>query len=237
MMGDIDNFDAHADDYDETLASALSFTGADGGYYAERKIEALEQFLRSAAHASPSRILEFGCGTGNNLPLLRALFPSAELHGIDVSEKSLDAARALNVDRCHLRSYSGGMLPYPAASFDFAMAANVFHHIQPEARPAALVAIRRTLAPGGILAIFEHNPYNPLTRIVVRDCPFDKGVVLLSHRETAALFRHAGVAVLETRFIIFVPPRLSLLRGIEKYLAALPLGAQYGVFGRWAGSA
>jgi len=34
-----------------------------------------------------------------------------------------------------------------------------------------------------------------------------------------------------------VPPRLSLLRGIEKYLAVLPLGAQYGVFGRCAGSA
>jgi SAM-dependent methyltransferase len=237
MTGNIDNFDVHAADYDETLAASLAFTGADGRYYAGRKIDALGEFFKSCNLVSPSRVLEFGCGTGNNLPLLRTLFPGAELHGIDVSEKSLDMARALNLDRCELRSYSGGVLPYPESSFDLAMAANVFHHIQPATRPAALAAIRRTLARGGLVAIFEHNPYNPLTRIVVRDCPFDKGVVLLGHRETVALFRHAGIAVLQTRFISFVPPTFSLLHGIEKYLAALPLGAQYGVFGRWDGAA
>ena len=78
-----------------------------------------------------------------------------------------------------------------------------------------------------------NDPYNPLTRGVVYGRPFDKGVVLVKPWETTSLFRDKRIAVLQLRFIVFVPPRSSLLQDIEKYLGVLPPGAQYGVFGRW----
>lgn len=48
---------------------------------------------RIAAEKSPRRILEVGCGTGTNLAGLARTFPTAELHGLDLSEDMLQKAR------------------------------------------------------------------------------------------------------------------------------------------------
>ena len=51
----------------------------------------------------------------------------------------------------------------------------------------------RVLRPGGIAAIFEHNPLNPLTRRVVSNCVFDEDAVLLRRRRARGLLRQAGL--------------------------------------------
>jgi hypothetical protein len=85
----------------------------------------------------------------------------------------------------------------------------------------------RVTRPGGIVAIFEHNPWNPLTRKVVRDCEFDVGVELLSRRRTVELLSAAGLEVEEWRYIVFFPREGGGLRRVERSVARLPLGAQY----------
>ena len=39
--------------------------------------------------------------------------------------------------------------------------------------------MRRVVRPGGLLCIIEHNPFNPLTRLAVVRCEFDRDAVLL----------------------------------------------------------
>jgi SAM-dependent methyltransferase len=151
-----------------------------------------------------------------------------------VSAKSVSIARDRNIERCALSAYDGGSLPFADGRFDLSLAVNVFHHIPPGSRRAAVAEMQRTLKPGGYLVIFEHNPYNPVTRRVVRECPFDEDAVLLRPPETRSLMTQSGLRVVRTMFLIFVPPRLTALLSLEKHLTALPLGAQYGVFARSA---
>jgi hypothetical protein len=85
---------------------------------------------------------------------------------------------------------------------------------------------------GGLVAIFEHNPWNPLTRRAVAGCEFDEDVVLLTRREGGRLLRGSGLAAVEGSYILFFTRESTLLSRIERRLARIPLGAQYVVSGR-----
>ncbi|MBL0061963.1 MAG: class I SAM-dependent methyltransferase [bacterium] len=128
---------------------------------------------------APSTILDFGCGTGKNLKHLRKHFPKAVLFGTDISQDSLDIAAKLNLDSCKLDYFDGETLPYKAPMFDMILAVNVFHHIPFELHEGLLAGLRKTLNPDGVFVLFEQNPINPITRKIVRECPFDKDARLL----------------------------------------------------------
>jgi SAM-dependent methyltransferase len=122
-------------------------------------------------------------------------------------------------------------LPYEEASFDLSFAICVLHHVPPAGRAAFIAEMRRVTRPGGLVAIFEHNPRNPLTRKAVRDCPFDEDAVLLPRGEARRRLAEAGLAEVEAPFIIFFPREGSLRSRLERRLGWLPLGAQYYVAG------
>jgi hypothetical protein len=82
------------------------------------------------------------------------------------------------------------------------------------------------LAPGGRLFVFEHNPYNPLTRRAVRDCPFDDDAILLPPGEVRGLLQRAALAGVRQDFVLFFPRSLARLRPLEPWLRWCPLGAQ-----------
>ena len=81
----------------------------------------------------------------------------------------------------------------------------VFHHVPLAARAALLREVRRVLKPGGTLALIEHNPYNPVTRLVARSTPIDARAVLLRTAETRRLFREAGFAIDDQRHFLYLP--------------------------------
>ena len=87
--------------------------------------------------------------------------------------------------------------------------------------------------PGGVLAVIEHNPLNPLTRLAVSRCEFDDDAVLLGRRRTERLLRAARLELHPpSRYIAFFPWRNALLAKTERALRRIPLGAQYVVTGR-----
>ncbi len=87
------------------------------------------------------------------------------------------------------------------------------------------------LSPGGRLILFEHNPWNPLTRWVVRHCPFDEGVTLLHPREVYRYFASAGLSVRRRDYVVFFPKLLRAFRALEPSLSWLPVGAQFAIVG------
>ena len=105
--------------------------------------------------------------------------------------------------------------------------ANVMHHIPLERRADVVQNLAERLGVGGLLAIFEHNPGNPVTRWVVEHCPFDDDAVLLPPRETVSRIENAGLRLNRRDYIVFMPSCLQWLRPLESSLRWLPMGAQY----------
>jgi SAM-dependent methyltransferase len=148
------------------------------------------------------------------------------LDGADVSEEAIERAAADNPDVAY-RAYEGSALPYDEETFDVVFAMCVLHHVPPQDWSAFVDDLARVTCPGGLLVVFEHNPLNPLTRLVVRRVPFDEGVVLVGRRSLRGLARAAGLTVEETRYVLFFPWARAPFPQLERWLAPLPGGAQY----------
>ncbi len=226
---ELQNFDQYAGEYENLLNRSLEFVGKDGEYFAEYKIDRLAAMCRKR-NLAPVTILDFGCGTGKNLKHLRKHFPQTALFGTDISQDSLDIAAKLKLDNCRLDYFDGETLPYSAPTFDLVLAVNVFHHIPFELHQNLLAGLRKTLKPNGVFVLFEHNPINPITRKIVRECPFDKDARLLKPSYSRKLLSHAFDSNTSFHYVIFVPPALKALLFVEKYIEWLPLGAQYAAF-------
>jgi SAM-dependent methyltransferase len=219
-------FDAYVDEYDAQHAQSVRLSGEDPDFFAEYKAKEAARVI-AAAGGRPQRIMDFGAGRGNCIAHLQRAFPEAALTALDVSARSLSHCQARAIRPLETVCYDGQALPFEDGSFDLVFTACVFHHI-PESEHIRLIAeIRRKLAPGGRFILFEHNPWNPLTRHAVATCPFDANAVLISAPEMRRRFRAGGFTDVDLRWTLFFPGFLAMLRPLERGLGWLPLGAQY----------
>jgi len=96
-----------------------------------------------------TKILDFGAGWGRTIRcFLRDADPS-NLHGVDVSERYLTAARKTGIGNLRIISPTG-QLPYPDQSFDIVYAYSVFTHLPKHVQDIWLPEIARVLRPGGL---------------------------------------------------------------------------------------
>lgn len=214
------DFDDYVDQYDALLRKETSFFSEDDTYFAQYKVKIARRLVGS----QPTHVLEFGCGIGRNIPYLQENFPSAVIHGSDVSGKSLDMARQFNPG-VHFYREDGSVRVF--SRYDFIFVAGVMHHVRPEGRNEVLCAIRERLKPDGKMVIFEHNPYNPFTRRIVTNCPYDAGAILLSPKELSHRLCACGFKVVTKGYALFFPNRLRALARLDRFLKCVPLGGQY----------
>jgi SAM-dependent methyltransferase len=215
----ITDFDKYAQDYEKILQRNLRHFG-NIEYFAECKINILKNKIKK----KPRRILEFGCGTGSNLKHLGNKFPESEIWGCDISRKSLESAARENPT---VKLFLTGEENEIIHNFDLIFIANVFHHIALEQRDQIMNRITDFLADHGEVFIFEHNPYNPVTRHLVRICPFDKDAILLNPKGMKKLIVKCGLGIYAKKYMLFFPALLRHLRFLEEYLGYIPLGGQY----------
>jgi SAM-dependent methyltransferase len=212
-------FDRFARDYERHLDRSISVSGEGSEYFTEYKARYLAALLPPGFGG---KILDFGCGAGLLARFLRQAIPKAVIYGYDESaEMTREARRRLDsgvftTDRGELGS-----------DYDLIVAANVLHHVDRDGRAAVVAEMRERLGPAGRLAIFEHNPVNPLTRWAVSRCPFDQGVQLLPPAETRRYLTGAGLGSIRVEYIVFFPRALGWCRRWEPRLWWCPLGAQY----------
>jgi SAM-dependent methyltransferase len=225
---DSEYFDEFAGRYQEILDANLALAGESGAAFTLRRM----RYLRRRLPLWPLRVMDFGCGIGLAIPFLLDAFPGCRVVGVDVSPESVRLA-----GERHRHDRVSVSLPseLEAHDFDLVYSSGVFHHIPVEERARALEFIRAALRPGGVVAIAEHNPWNPATRYLVRTCPFDEDARLLRPRETTTLVERAGLELLARDFVSFFPGPLRALNRLEPGLRHVPLGAQYIVLARRAG--
>lgn len=222
----ISEFDGFADEYYEQHRTNIAITGETPEYFAEYKIRVLSQLAQELS-VDAARILDFGSGIGNSIPHFRRLFPKAHLTCADVSQRSLDLAESRFSGVAHNVLIGGERISANDNSFDLTFSACVFHHIPHEEHVHWLSELHRVTRPGGMLAIFEHNPLNPLTVRAVNTCPFDANARLIRAGKFAASYREAGWRRPRVRYHLFFPRALSMLRPFERHLSFVAFGAQY----------
>lgn len=222
-------FDGFGNTYDEELQQAIGGIG-DIDLYTEAKARELVRAAeREVGNTSELSVLDVGCGPGLTDAFLTDRFKLVT--GVDVSERMIDRARMANA-KARYELYDGSRLPFADGSFDVVFAICVLHHVDPEDRRAFAAEMVRVTRPGGLIALQEHNPLNPLTRRIVSRCAFDDGVVLLGVREAGRLLVESGAVSVAHRYILFFPWHGELFRQTERFLGPVPLGAQYMVAGR-----
>jgi SAM-dependent methyltransferase len=224
------DYDRYRDRYSEDLDQAVSFAGRSHDFFTRAKADELIRLARLHL-GDPAGLdaVDVGCGIGLTDRHLAGRFRS--LTGTDVSPGVLQTASRENPGvRYELAERD--RLPFDEDAFDLAFAVCVVQVVPPSGRPRFVAELARVTRPGGLVVVFEHNPYNPLTRLVVRRCSFGEDARMLGMAGAERLLQENGIMPVDRGFLLLFPTRRSRVVAVERALRHLPLGAQYYLAGR-----
>lgn len=222
-------FDQYAKSYASAVNDSIAFSGLKVDTFVTAKARHLRRLFAEHAIGPSDIVADVGCGVGTYEEQLLATWPA--MHGIDVSLESINEAR----ERCPAGKFDvfdGETMPFESGSVAAAFAICVWHHVPVALWPRFVSEVRRILRPGGIFAVFEHNPWNPLTRWAVERCVFDKDAVLLSMPTAKRFLTQGGFKVAASEFILSLPAAEGRLASVDRALRKVPTGAQYLVVGQ-----
>lgn len=226
MPAEFDNYAAAG--YGKLLQDPVRQRFGEPRFFFERKLELLRALYEQYAKPTESaRWLDIGCGEGTLLEMGKTYFH--EVAGCDVSAGMIGRCEGLNIRQ----QVSPRQIPFADKSFDLVTAVCVYHHVELADRAFLTGDIARVLQPKGLFCMIEHNPFNPITRLIVHRSPIDTHAQLLTARTSGNLARNARMEVLAARYFLYFPEFLySKMAGVEKAFSRLPLGGQYAVLCR-----
>ena len=221
-------FDKFAREYEAQFKPWLKIAGASREYFARSRLNWLSYLLHEQEIA-PRRVMDFGCGTGMSLPLLEDILHPEQVIGLDTSEESLAIARE-SVGRRSVQLATPAKY-VPQQDLDLVFCNGVFHHIPVAGRSAAVDYVYRCLRPGGMFAMWENNPWNPIQSFGMKRAEIDNNAIPLPPPESRRLVA-SEFSVIRTDYLFFFPGYFGWLHPLEKWLIKVPLGAQYQVLAR-----
>jgi SAM-dependent methyltransferase len=223
----VKSFDRFAGDYDALLHDPLRDRFAGGSeFFIRQKCRIVARRLPRTAGGRRLRVLDAGCGQGT---AFACFGPDVRVFGSDVSYPMLRDA----VGRGPVTVQEPFALPFADGTFDAVYAFCIYHHIPDAEHVRHLSELKRVVAAGGEVMVFEHNPYNPVTARIFARAPVDRGCHMIAPGVLQSRFSAAGFDDLSHGYLLFVPEALyGILGFLEPALSWLPLGGQYFVAGR-----
>lgn len=123
-----------------------------------------EKSLVQMASAKPfHKVLEIGCGEGNNIPLIKHINPECYYVAADIDEKLLESALRQGADEVFLidpDKSSKKHLPYKEKTFDLILLIEVLEHLDDNTSDETLAEAARLCSSRCIASV----PYEPLWR-------------------------------------------------------------------------
>ena len=211
------NFDNYADNYKDYIAKSLGNLEDNLNYYHIKKSEILKKELGYR----PKKILDLGCGVGTMLELLIKNFQGSVFYAYDESKKSMDYIKKKFPKINCLDNLE------TSEKFDLIFISAVVHHVKSGDRDDLFRNIYNLLSPNGVMFVFEHNPYNPVTLKMVTNCEFDADAELIKKNDLINLCKRNNFKIIKSGYIHFFPSKLGFLFKLESYLKWFFLGAQY----------
>lgn len=224
-----ESFDSYSNNYNELVNDAIRQTGYDADNLASAKLHKLKSLFPSLSENS-FRLLDFGCGIGNLYGHVKEVFPKAVYTGVDPSKDSISKARSRFPNKTDFQDYDS--FEWQSLKYDLIFSAGVFHHIPHDQHGKIIDKLSSLLNQEGRLVIWEHNPINPVTQKIVKDCPFDEDAVLVPSRMLENHFNRVSLSNVQIIYTTFFPKFLSSLNFLDPFLGWLPLGGQYLVKGQ-----
>jgi SAM-dependent methyltransferase len=216
-----------ATDYETLLNRRYAWVGEDVSNMVRRKADLILPCLERLDKGPGVEVLDVGCGPGLFERILQDEPRIRGLTAVDPHLESIAAPASGWNPKVRFRKTYGTRLPFEAETFDLSFTASTLHHVPVSERSLFLSEVRRVTRKGGLIMIFEHNPWNFLTRFFVRICPLDRGVRLLGTSNLKGMLHGVGLRVLEVKYLIFFPTWCGPFCRGERYLEKVPLGAQY----------
>jgi ubiquinone/menaquinone biosynthesis C-methylase UbiE len=232
----LSEFDLYARNYMQQLDHPLRRMVAPNGvnYFIRLKCEQLRRIVREAGlRARDLVVADIGCGIGLFEEELAGEY--RRVLALDLSQEMLKVSRHLrpHIDGEHFICSDALRLPLAPASADVVFSSCLFHHMSHEQLLPGVQEMSRICKRGGYVVVFEHNPYNPLTQVVVHTTPLDKNARLLPVKKMMTAFRDAGLEAVSSQFILYGPQKMDVwLTRRAPTLNQLPFGGQYLVVGR-----
>lgn len=148
-------------------------------YFLRKKTDYLRPYL-----TKHSLILDVGCGKAKTKDMI-----DANVIGVDLKKNlGLD----IQADCRHL--------PFPNNIFDLVFSMCLFHHVKEKDRLITIQEMKRVTK--NLVVSFDHNPWNPLTRLMTKTCDLDEDAQLLTKREMHILFLDGGLVIDRASYII-----------------------------------
>jgi len=185
--------------------------------------------------------IDLGCGTAETTEHFQGEFKYTI--GCDYSFGMLRFAAQKNLKYTYLINSISEELPLKDRSVNVAVLFNMLHHIDSKEKLIqTLTEVYRVLKNRGMIVIYEMNPLNPLTRYVVNTNEIDSAVNLDGYRkslypttfytwEARSIIRQCGFKTWRQEYLVFFPKFLSFLLPLERFLAKIPMGGLYSIFG------
>jgi len=111
------------------IAEGADDLGHDHRYALARHIAAIPSALSIEGSGDPLNVWEFGCSSGRNLALLRALLPHAYLGGIDINRDALRSARDAHPSIEFIEDDEHGLRRFGDRTIDVIFTCSVLDHI------------------------------------------------------------------------------------------------------------
>ncbi|WIM87584.1 class I SAM-dependent methyltransferase [Candidatus Mycobacterium wuenschmannii] len=110
--------------------------------------------------AGGHRVLEIGSGTGTLSVRAKRACPGADVTGVDPDPLALGRAHRKLHSQSGIRFDHGyaQRLPYADGEFDRVLSSLMLHHLDHDAKTAALAEVLRVLRPGGRLHLVDVDP-------------------------------------------------------------------------------